>query len=137
MKTSTVTWAWAWDGLRKSIIEGSAEIALPALVSTLSICIVFLPMALLSGVARYLFLPLAEAVIFAMLASYLLSRTVTPTFAMYLLPKEVGLFAEEGHEEQSHSQNGSNGTAKNGNGKNGNGKNGNGTHSSGKKRCSY
>ena len=124
-------------GLRKSIIEGSAEIALPALVSTLSICIVFLPMALLSGVARYLFLPLAEAVIFAMLASYLLSRTVTPTFAMYLLPKEVGLFAEEGHEEQSHSQNGSNGTAKNGSGKNGDGKNGsgkngNGTHSSGK-----
>ena len=87
-------------GLRKSILEGSAEIALPALVSTLSICIVFLPMAFLSGVARYLFLPLAEAVIFAMLASYLLSRTVTPTFAMYLLPKEVTLFAEEGHHEQ-------------------------------------
>ena len=80
-------------GLRKAILEGSAEIALPALVSTLAICIVFLPMALLSGVARYLFLPLAEAVIFAMLASYLLSRTVTPTFAMFLLPKEVGLFA--------------------------------------------
>ncbi len=114
--------------LRKSILEGSAEIALPALVSTLSICIVFLPLALLSGVARYLFLPLAEAVIFAMLASYLLSRTVTPTFAMFLLPKEVALFAEEGHEEQSkQGQNGSNGTAKNGNGKNGNG-----THSSGK-----
>jgi multidrug efflux pump subunit AcrB len=108
--------------LRKSILEGSAEIALPALVSTLSICIVFLPMALLSGVARYLFLPLAEAVIFAMLASYLLSRTVTPTFAMYLLPKEVALFAEEGHEEQDkQTKNGSNGTAKNGNGKNGNG----------------
>ena len=115
-------------GLRKSIIEGSAEIALPALVSTLSICIVFLPMALLSGVARYLFLPLAEAVIFAMLASYLLSRTVTPTFAMFLLPKEVTLFAEEGHGEQDkQGKNGSNGTAKNGNGKNGDG-----THPSGK-----
>ena len=114
--------------LRKSILEGSAEIALPALVSTLSICIVFLPMALLSGVARYLFLPLAEAVIFAMLASYLLSRTVTPTFAMFLLPKEVALFAEEGHEEQDkQSSNGSNDAAKNGNGKNGNG-----THSNGK-----
>ena len=85
--------------LRQAILEGSAEIALPALVSTLSICIVFVPMAFLSGVARALFLPLAEAVIFAMLASYLLSRTVTPTFAMFLLPKEVALFAEEGHEE--------------------------------------
>ena len=100
-------------GLRKSILEGSAEIALPALVSTLSICIVFLPMALLSGVARYLFLPLAEAVIFAMLASYLLSRTVTPTFAMFLLPKEAALFAEEGQEEQS-GQNGSKNGEKNG-----------------------
>ncbi len=120
--------------LRKAILEGSAEIALPALVSTLSICIVFLPMAFLSGVARYLFLPLAEAVIFAMLASYLLSRTLTPTIAMFLLPKEVGLFAEEGHEEQSKQddqksepKNGTNGTAKNGTAKNGNSaKNGNG-----------
>ena len=84
--------------LRQAILEGSAEIALPALVSTLSICIVFLPMAFLSGVAKSLFLPLAEAVIFAMLASYLLSRTVTPTFAMFLLPKEAALFAEEGQE---------------------------------------
>ena len=83
--------------LRQAILEGSAEISLPALVSTLSICIVFLPMAFLSGVARYLFLPLAEAVIFAMLASYLLSRTLTPTLAMVLLPKEVALFAGEGH----------------------------------------
>ncbi len=120
--------------LRKSILEGSAEIALPALVSTLSICIVFLPMAFLSGVARYLFLPLAEAVIFAMLASYLLSRTLTPTLAMFLLPKEVALFAEEGHEEQGHqngSQNGANGSNGNGqNGSNGNGKNG--THKLGK-----
>ena len=104
-------------GLRKSILEGSAEIALPALVSTLSICIVFLPMAFLSGVARYLFLPLAEAVIFAMLASYLLSRTVTPTFAMFLLPKEVSLFAEEGHHEQndqSKNNQSKNGTHNNG-----------------------
>jgi len=98
--------------LRQAILEGSAEIALPALVSTLSICIVFIPMAFLAGVARALFLPLAEAVIFAMLASYLLSRTVTPTFAMFLLPKEAALFAEEGHEEEKQVQhrNGHHGT---------------------------
>src|ERR1019366_3957384 len=60
-------------------------IALPALVSTLCICIVFLPMFFLTGVARYLFIPLAEAVVFAMLASYGLSRTLVPTMAMYLL----------------------------------------------------
>jgi multidrug efflux pump subunit AcrB len=61
------------------------QIATPAFVSTLSICIVFAPMFLLSGVARYLFLPLAEAVVFAMLASYFLSRTIVPTMAKYLL----------------------------------------------------
>ena len=71
--------------LHKSILEGAAQIAVPALVSTLCICIVFLPMFLLSGVARYLFVPLAEAVVFAMLASYVLSRTLVPTLAMYLL----------------------------------------------------
>ena len=58
---------------------------MPALVSTLCICIVFVPMFLLAGVARYLFVPLAEAVVFAMLASYVLSRTLVPTMAMYLL----------------------------------------------------
>ena len=61
------------------------RVAVPALVSTLSICIVFMPMFLLGGVPRYLFVPLAEAVVFAMLASYLLSRTLVPTLAMYLL----------------------------------------------------
>ena len=71
--------------LEQSILDGSAEIATPALVSTLAICIVFVPMFLLSGVARYLFVPLAEAVVFAMLASYVLSRTVVPTMALYLL----------------------------------------------------
>ena len=69
----------------EAIITGAAQIALPALVSTLAICIVFVPMFLLSGVARYLFVPLAEAVIFAMLASYILSRTLVPTLAKYLL----------------------------------------------------
>ena len=76
---------------REAILEGAAQIAVPALVSTLCICIVFLPMFLLNGVARYLFVPLAEAVVFAMLASYVLSRTLAPTLAMYLLKaKEHG-----------------------------------------------
>jgi multidrug efflux pump subunit AcrB len=71
--------------LEAAILEGSAQIATPAFVSTLAICIVFVPMFLLSGVARYLFVPMAEAVVFAMLASYLLSRTLVPTMALYLL----------------------------------------------------
>ncbi len=71
--------------IEQAILDGAAQIATPALVSTLSICIVFVPMFLLGGVARYLFVPLAEAVVFAMLASYLLSRTVVPTMARYLL----------------------------------------------------
>ena len=71
--------------LHSAILEGAAQIAVPALVSTLCICIVFLPMFFLSGVAKYLFVPLAEAVAFAMLASYVLSRTLVPTLAMYLL----------------------------------------------------
>ena len=71
--------------LDSAILEGAAQIAVPALVSTLCICIVFLPMFFLAGVARYLFVPLAEAVVFAMLASYFLSRTLVPTLAMYLL----------------------------------------------------
>ena len=71
--------------LEQSILDGSAQIAIPAFVSTLAICIVFVPMFLLSGVARYLFVPMAEAVIFAMLASYFLSRTLVPTMAKYML----------------------------------------------------
>ncbi len=71
--------------LEQAILDGSAEIATPALVSTLAICIVFVPMFFLSGVARYLFVPMAEAVVFAMLASYVLSRTLVPTMARYLL----------------------------------------------------
>jgi multidrug efflux pump subunit AcrB len=68
-----------------AILDGAQQIALPALVSTLCICIVFIPMFLLGGVARYLFVPMAEAVVFAMLASYLLSRTLVPTLAKYWL----------------------------------------------------
>ena len=69
----------------QAILDGSEQIAVPAFVSTLSICIVFVPMFFLSGVARYLFVPLAEAVVFAMLASYFLSRTLVPTMARFLL----------------------------------------------------
>src|SRR6202795_2560265 len=71
--------------LHKAILDGAGEIALPALVSTLCICIVFVPMLFLTGVARYLFAPLAEAVVFAMLASYVLSRTLVPTLVMLLM----------------------------------------------------
>jgi multidrug efflux pump subunit AcrB len=86
--------------LRQAILDGAQQIAVPALVSTLCICIVFLPMFFLSGVSRYLFVPLAEAVVFAMLASYILSRTIVPTMALYLLkmhdehaPKSQSIFA--------------------------------------------
>src|SRR5512138_1666917 len=78
--------------LKQAILDGAAQIAVPAFVSTLAICIVFVPMFFLSGVARYLFVPLAEAVVFAMLASYLLSRTLVPTMAKYLL---------RGHEQEA------------------------------------
>jgi multidrug efflux pump subunit AcrB len=71
--------------IEQAILDGAAQIAVPAFVSTLSICIVFVPMFFLTGVARYLFVPLAEAISFAMLASYLLSRTIVPTMAKYLL----------------------------------------------------
>src|ERR1700721_1049195 len=71
--------------IEQAILDGAAQIAPPALVSTLSICIVFVPMFLVRGVARYLFVPMAEAVVFAMLASYLLSRTVVPPLAKYML----------------------------------------------------
>jgi multidrug efflux pump subunit AcrB len=73
----------------QAILDGAQQIAVPAFVSTLSICIVFVPMFFLTGVARYLFVPLAEAVVFAMLASYLLSRTLVPTMAKYLLRGHV------------------------------------------------
>jgi multidrug efflux pump subunit AcrB len=86
----------------QAILDGASQIAVPALVSTLSICIVFVPMFLLSGVARYLFVPLAEAVVFAMLASYLLSRTLVPTMARYLLVEQN---EEERRERTERSRN--------------------------------
>jgi CzcA family heavy metal efflux pump len=71
--------------MKQAILDGAAQIAVPAFVSTLCICIVFVPMFFLTGVARYLFVPLAEAVVFAMLASYFLSRTLIPTLVMYIM----------------------------------------------------
>jgi CzcA family heavy metal efflux pump len=71
--------------VEQAILDGAAQIAVPAFVSTIAICIVFVPMFFLGGVARYLFVPLAEAVVFAMLASYFLSRTIVPTMAKYML----------------------------------------------------
>ena len=79
-----------------AILDGASQIAVPAFVSTLAICIVFVPMFFLTGVARYLFVPLAEAVSFAMLASYLLSRTLVPTMARYLLRGHEHDAAESG-----------------------------------------
>src|SRR6266404_350565 len=81
-----------------AILDGAQQIAIPAFVATLAICIVFVPMFLLTGVARYLFVPLGEAVVFAMLASYLLSRTVVPTMAKFQLR---GHEAEAGHVEHT------------------------------------
>src|SRR5262249_1888174 len=82
---------------RQAILDGSEQVSIPALVSTLCICIVFVPMFFLTGVARYLFVPLAEAVIFAMLASYVLSRTLVPTMAWYLLGRGHASTAADAH----------------------------------------
>jgi CzcA family heavy metal efflux pump len=83
--------------IRRAILDGAAQIAVPAFVSTLAICIVFVPVVFLTGPAAYLFTPLAMAVAFAMMASYLLSRTLVPTMVLYLLPSEVSLYAAEEH----------------------------------------
>ncbi|MBI3867563.1 MAG: efflux RND transporter permease subunit [Verrucomicrobia bacterium] len=84
--------------LTEAILAGAAEIALPAFVSTLCICIVFVPMFFLAGVSRHLFVPLAEAVVFAMLASYILSRTLIPTLVLWFYKKvhhpEAGITTE-------------------------------------------
>jgi CzcA family heavy metal efflux pump len=71
--------------MKQAILDGSQQIALPAFVSTICICIVFVPMFFLTGVAKFLFVPLAEAVVFAMLASYFLSRTLVPTMVLYIM----------------------------------------------------
>jgi multidrug efflux pump subunit AcrB len=81
----------------RAILDGAQEIAVPALVSTLCICIVFIPVALITGAARSLFIPLAMAVVFAMLTSYLLSRTLVPTLVRYLLKGEAESYAAGNH----------------------------------------
>src|ERR1019366_5015060 len=85
--------------LVRAVLDGAQQIAAPAFVSTLAICIVFVPVLLLTGAARYLFTPLAMAVVFAMLASYFLSRTLIPTMVHYMLRPEMKLYlmGEHGH----------------------------------------
>ena len=85
--------------LVRAVLDGASQIAVPTFVSTLSICIVFVPVLLLTGTARYLFTPLAMAVVFAMLASYLLSRTLVPTMVNHLLKSEAHLYQQGTHGE--------------------------------------
>src|SRR5579871_2424585 len=85
--------------LVRAVLDGAQQIAVPAFVSTLSICIVFVPVLLLTGAAKYLFTPLALAVVFAMLASYMLSRTLIPTMVHYLLKVEVDMYRSGEHGE--------------------------------------
>lgn len=88
--------------LVRAVIDGGAQIAVPTFVSTLAICIVFVPVLMLTGTARYLFTPLAMAVVFAMAASYLLSRTLVPTMANFLLGSEADAHqAENGQRQDS------------------------------------
>src|SRR5439155_1122927 len=79
--------------LHQAILDGAQQIATPAFVSTLAICIVFVPVVFLTGIVQFLFTPLALAVVFAMLASYFLSRTLVPTMVHYLLGSEAGRYA--------------------------------------------
>src|SRR6202166_1201886 len=85
--------------LLTAVLDGASQIAVPTFVATLSICIVFVPVLLLTGTARYLFTPLAMAVVFAMLASYLLSRTLVPTMVNHLLKTEAHLYQQGAHGE--------------------------------------
>ncbi len=83
--------------LVKAILDGAAQIATPAFVATLCICIVFIPVTFISGAAKSLFTPLAMAVVFAMLTSYFLSRTLVPTMVHYLLEAELSRYTGDGH----------------------------------------
>src|SRR6202522_454414 len=85
--------------LVRAVLDGAQQIAIPAFVSTLSICIVFAPVLLLTGAAKFLFTPLALAVVFAMLASYMLSRTLIPTMVHYMLKPEVEMYRSGEHGE--------------------------------------
>src|ERR1041385_4424905 len=83
--------------LVRAVLDGASQIAVPTFVSTLSICIVFVPVLLLTGTAQFLFTPMAMAVVFAMMASYLLSRTLVPTMVHHLLRSEVTVYQSGGH----------------------------------------
>ncbi len=91
--------------LTRAILDSAQQVAAPAFVSTLSICIVFLPVVLLTGAAKYLFTPLAMAVVFAMLASYFLSRTLVPTMMHFLLRAEIDLYQDPGASEREEREN--------------------------------
>jgi multidrug efflux pump subunit AcrB len=90
--------------LVRAVLDGAQQIAIPAFVSTLSICIVFAPVLLLTGAAKFLFTPLALAVVFAMLASYMLSRTLIPTMVHYMLKPEVDMYRSGEHGEGGTAQ---------------------------------
>ena len=92
--------------LLRAVLDGAQQIAVPTFVATLSICIVFVPVLLLTGTARYLFTPLAMAVVFAMLASYMLSRTLIPTMVAFLLKSEVHLYQQGAHGETAGAKGG-------------------------------
>ncbi len=92
--------------LTKAVLDGAQQIAVPAFVATLSICIVFVSVVFLNGPAKFLFVPLALAVVFAMMTSYLLSRTLVPVMVHFLLGPEVDLYREEAAKEQGHGKNG-------------------------------
>src|SRR5262249_13648965 len=87
--------------LIRAVLDGASQIAVPTFVATLAICIVFVPVLLLTGTARYLFTPLAMAVVFAIMASYLLSRTLVPTMMAYLLGKELRRYTDGHHSSGS------------------------------------
>ncbi len=90
--------------LLRAVLDGASQIAVPTFVATLSICIVFVPVLLLTGTARYLFTPMAMAVVFAMLASYFLSRTLVPTMVAFLLKSEVDQYRRGMHGEEAGGQ---------------------------------
>ena len=92
--------------LTKAVLDGAQQIAVPAFVATLSICIVFVSVVFLNGPAKFLFVPLALAVVFAMMTSYLLSRTLVPVMVHFLLGPEVDLYREESAHEQGHGKGG-------------------------------
>ncbi|WP_263384125.1 efflux RND transporter permease subunit [Granulicella arctica] len=91
--------------LVRAILDSAQQVAAPAFVSTLSICLVFTPVVLLSGPARYLFTPLAMAVVFAMMASYFLSRTLVPTMMHFLLDAEIGLYQDPEKAKEEENEN--------------------------------